>query len=84
MKLLYYFLIKKLLRIKLFLITFFISIQCLYADEIQTKNSFLSANSIIYHDEISLISALGDVEVVNGTEILRADKVTYDINSDHI
>ena len=84
MKLLYCFIIEKLLKIKLFIIILLISINYSSADEIETKNSFLSANSIKYHDEIALISAIGDVEVVNGTQVLRADKLTYDINSDYI
>ena len=84
MKLLCCFIIEKLLKIKLFIIILLISINYSSADEIETKNSFLSANSIKYHDDIALISAIGDVEVVNGTQILRADKLTYDINSDYI
>ena len=55
-----------------------------FTENFQTKNSFLSANSIEYHDEISLITALGDVEIINGSDILRADKVSYDMESDNI
>ncbi|HIK87408.1 MAG TPA: LPS-assembly protein LptD, partial [Alphaproteobacteria bacterium] len=55
-----------------------------YAEEIQTKNSFLTANYIEYHNEISLISAIGDVEIINGIQVLRADKVTYDQVNDYI
>ena len=38
-----------------------------YAESFQTNNSFLSANIIEYHDEISLVSALGDVEIMSGS-----------------
>ena len=55
-----------------------------FTENFQTKNSFLSANSIEYHDEISLITALGDVEIINGPDILRAYKDSYDMESDNI
>ena len=55
-----------------------------FADNYQTKNSFLSANQIEYHNEISLISAIGDVEIINGSDILKADKISYDMESDKI
>jgi LPS-assembly protein len=54
------------------------------AEKIETKNSFLTANSIKFHEEISLISADGDVEVINGIQVLKADKLTYDIDKDYI
>ena len=78
MKLLYNFII----IIKLFSLLIFSSFS--YGEELQTKNSFLSANYIEYHDEISLVSAIGDVEIINGTQVLRADKVTYDSLNDSI
>jgi len=49
-----------------------------YAEELITNNSYLTANYIEHHNEISLISAMGEVEIINGTQILRADKITYD------
>ena len=55
-----------------------------HSEEIQTKNSFLTANYIEHHNQISLISAIGDVEIINGTQVLRADKVTYDSINDLI
>ncbi|MBT4108676.1 MAG: LPS-assembly protein LptD, partial [Pelagibacterales bacterium] len=55
-----------------------------HSGEIQTKNSFLTANYIEHHNQISLISAIGDVEIINGTQVLRADKVTYDSINDLI
>ena len=55
-----------------------------YAEELQTKNSFLTADYIEYHDEISLVSAIGNVEIINGTQVLRADKITYDSLNDSI
>mgnify|MGYP001273901447 CR=1 FL=1 len=54
------------------------------ADQIETKNSFLTANTIEYHEEISLITAIGDVEIINGIEVLKADKLTYDEEKDYI
>ena len=78
MKLLYNFII----IIKLFSLLIFSSFS--YGEELQTKNSFLSANYIEYHDEISLVSAIGDVEIINGIQVLRADKVTYDSLNDSI
>jgi len=54
------------------------------ADQIETKNSFLTANSIEYHEEISLITAIGDVEIINGIQVLKADKLTYDEEKDYI
>ena len=53
------------------------------ADQIETKNSFLTANTIEYHEEISLITAIGDVEIINGIEVLKADKLTYDEEKDY-
>ena len=55
-----------------------------FADQIETKNSFLTANTIEYHEDISLISAIGDVEVINGIQVLKADKLTYDQDNDSI
>ena len=67
---------------KIFFLLIFSSFS--YAEELQTKNSFLTANYIEYHDEISLVSAIGNVEIINGTQVLRADKVTYDSLNDSI
>ena len=78
MKLSYNFII----IIKLFSLLIYSSFS--YGEELQTKNSFLSANYIEYHDEISLVSAIGDVEIINGIQVLRADKVTYDSLNDSI
>ena len=55
-----------------------------YAEQFKTKNSFLTANSITYHEDISLISADGDVEVINGIQVLKANKLTYDMDKDYI
>ena len=55
-----------------------------YSEQLKTKNSFLTANSITYHEDISLISADGDVEVINGIQVLKADKLTYDTDKDYI
>ncbi len=55
-----------------------------FADIINDEGSFLSANTIEHHDELSMISAVGDVEVVNGSEILRANEITYDLLEDVI
>ena len=46
-----------------------------YSEQLKTKNSFLTANSITYHEDISLISADGDVEVINGIQVLKANKL---------
>ncbi len=54
------------------------------AEQIETKNSFLTANTIEYHEDLSLISAIGDVEIINGTQVLKADKLTYDADKDYI
>ena len=70
--------------IKIFIVFLIIFNNFSYAEEIQTKNSFLTANYIEYHTEISLISAIGDVEIINGIQVLRADKVTYDQVNDYI
>ena len=70
--------------IKIFIVFLIIFNNFSYAEEIQTKNSFLTANYIEYHNEISLISAIGDVEIINGIQVLRADKVTYDQVNDYI
>ena len=70
--------------IKIFIVFLIIFNNFSYAEEIQTKNSFLTANYIEYHNEISLISAIGDVEIINGIQVLRADKVTYDSINDYI
>ena len=70
--------------IKIFIVFLIIFNNFSYAEEIQTKNSFLTANYIEYHNEISLISAIGDVEIINGIQVLRADKVTYDSVNDYI
>ena len=72
MKLLYNFIIKITLTALIIFSNFS------YAEELITNNSFLTANYIEHHNEISLISAIGDVEIINGTQILRADKITYD------
>ena len=80
MKLLHNFITK----IKIFIVFLIIFNNFSYAEEIQTKNSFLTANYIEYHNEISLISAIGDVEIINGIQVLRADKVTYDQVNDYI
>ena len=80
MKLLHNFITK----IKIFIVFLIIFSNFSYAEEIQTKNSFLTANYIEYHNEISLISAIGDVEIINGIQVLRADKVTYDSVNDYI
>ncbi len=80
MKLLHNFITK----IKIFIVFLIIFSNFSYAEEIQTKNSFLTANYIEYHNEISLISAIGDVEIINGIQVLRADKVTYDQVNDYI
>ena len=55
-----------------------------FAEQIETKNSFLTANSIKYHEELSLVSAIGDVEIINGIQVLKADKLTYDKDKDYI
>ena len=55
-----------------------------YSEQLKTKNSFLTANSITYHEDISLISADGDVEVINGIQVLKANKLTYDMDKDYI
>ena len=55
-----------------------------YAEQFKTKNSFLTANSITYHEDILLISADGDVEVINGIQVLKANKLTYDMDKDYI
>ena len=55
-----------------------------HANDLQSKNSFLSADTIEYHDKISLMSAVGNVEIINGPNILQADKITYDMKSDKI
>ncbi len=70
------------INIILFLIIIFPNLS--QSENFQNKNSFLSANSIEHHDKISLISAIGDVEIINGSDILRADKITYDITNDKI
>jgi len=72
------------MKIKIFIVFLIIFSNLSYAEEIQTKNSFLTANYIEYHNEISLISAIGDVEIINGIQVLRADKVTYDSVNDYI
>ena len=55
-----------------------------FANDLLTKNSFLSADTIEYHDEISLMSAVGNVEIINGPNILQADRISYDMKSDKI
>ena len=47
-----------------------------FANDLLTKNSFLSADTIEYHDEISLMSAVGNVEIINGPNILQADRIS--------
>jgi len=54
------------------------------ADQMATKNSFLTANFIEYHEKISLVTAIGDVEIINGIQVLKADKLTYDQDKDYI
>ncbi len=72
--------------IKLFFIILlhFFVVEKSYSEQLKTKNSFLTANSITYHEDISLISADGDVEVINGIQVLKADKLTYDRDKDYI
>ena len=55
-----------------------------YANDLKSIDSYLSADTIEYHDEISLMSAIGDVEIINGLNILKADKISYDMKSDKI
>ena len=55
-----------------------------FSEIISDSGSFLSANQIEYHEELSMISAIGDVEVINANEILRARELTYDFKSDII
>ena len=55
-----------------------------FANDLKTKNSFLSADTIEYHNEISLMSAVGNVEIINGPNILQADRISYDMKSDKI
>ena len=55
-----------------------------FSEIINDSGSFLSANQIEYHEELSMISAIGDVEVINANEILRAKEITYDFKSDII
>ena len=54
------------------------------ADILNDEGSFLSANTIEHHEELSMISALGEVEVINADEILRANELTYDLKNDTI
>ncbi len=55
-----------------------------FADIINNEGSFLSADVIEHHNELSMISALGNVEVINDNEILRANELTYDLENDTI
>ncbi|MDB9761908.1 LPS assembly protein LptD [Alphaproteobacteria bacterium] len=64
--------------IKLKIIALLICSNFAYAEELITNNSFMTANHIEYHNEISMISAIGEVEIINGTQVLRADKIVYD------
>ncbi len=78
-----------ILKYNIIKLTLFCLLQIIFtysslAEKIETKNSFLTANSIKFHDEISLISAHGDVEVINGIQVLKADKITYDVDKDYI
>jgi len=76
--------LKNLMHMNIILFVMIIFSNLCHSENFQNKNSFLSANSIEYHDKISLISAMGDVEIINGSDILRADKITYDISNDKI
>ena len=76
--------IKNIFSAIIFITLITLCIKISFADNYQTKNSFLSANQIEYHNEISLISAIGDVEIINGSDILKADKISYDMESDKI
>jgi LPS-assembly protein len=73
-----------LIKLILLLILQIVFINLSFSEQIETKNSFLTANSIKFHEEISLISASGDVEVINGIQVLKADKLTYDVDKDYI
>ena len=76
--------IKNIFSAIIFITLITLCIKISFADNYQTKNSFLSANQIEHHNEISLISAIGDVEIINGSDILKADKISYDMESDKI
>jgi len=71
----------------IFLSFIFLNILCFnytYADDLKSIDSYLNADTIEYHDEISLMSAIGNVEIINGLNILQADKISYDMKSDKI
>ena len=70
------------MRLKIIVLLLFSNFS--YAEELITNNSFLTANYIEHHNEISLISAIGDVVIINGTQVLRADRITYDSTSNYI
>lgn len=49
-----------------------------------TKESLFSAKNITYDKEGQKVEATGDVEVVQGERVLKADKIIYDIPRDTI
>lgn len=49
-----------------------------------TKESLFSAKNITYDKEGQTVVASGEVEVVQGDRVLKADKITYDIPGDTI